>query len=285
MAYMLLAVTFMSGMILGCSSSNNPAGSQETSPVQLVMELDPATIVLPPPPIGSIPVNVGFFLSVHIDSVSVFPSEEEAVKVISQLLGPPSTTLGQCNVHLVVEVAQVIALPEHLLRIQGNHMGSWGGHPPREVENTELFTYEQNERLTEDSRILFAYGKRYTSPNTVAIFTVEQIIYFVAQDRVGAGGLSFPPNAFHHPEDYPYRNSVLVLAHAPFTDLMPLTSWRITHELGHMLLNVSDHSTNNINLMNSGWELSSDQCSRMDMVTATLFGEQVVADPGSPVSP
>lgn len=253
MRNLLLTMISIVATSVGCSKPNNPTVSQETSPIQLVLELDPATVELPPAPLGSIPINVGFFLSVPIDSVSIYPSEQEAAKAISLLLGTPITVLQQCNMHLVVEVAQVIALPEHLLRIQGNEVGSWGGHPPEEITNTEAFTYEQNERLTEDTRTLFRYGKRFTSPRTVAIFTVEKIIYYVGQQREGAGGLSFPPNAFHHPDDYPYRNSVLVGrgAQALVTDQTPLTTFislTVAHELGRMFLNVSDHSKNEANL-------------------------------------
>ena len=61
--------------------------------------------------------------------------------------------------------------------------------------------YRENDCLTEDTRELFGYGKRHTSPNTIAVFTVEHITYFIGQQLTGAGGLSFPPNAYHDDQD------------------------------------------------------------------------------------
>jgi hypothetical protein len=284
MSYRLLTLILILGTTPGCSKSKNPAASQASDPIQIVIELDPAIIEQPPVPLGSSPIRVGIFLSIHKDSISTYQAEHEAAKAISRFLEDSNTVFKKCNMHLVIEAAQVIALPDHLLRIQGNQEGSWGGHPPREVENKELFSYEQHERLTEDTRTLFGYGKRFTSPNAISIFTVEQIIYYAEQQRTAAGGLSYPPNGYHHPDDYPYRNSVLVFAKAPFTDFAALISRRIAHELGHMLLNFGDHPTSDGNLLNEGMQVTQDQCGRMNRNLVDLYGKNTVADPGPPSS-
>ena len=123
--------------------------------------------------------------------------------------------LAPCKMHLELEAAQVVTLPKRLLRIQGNGRGSSGGHPPPGTKDPELLVYQENERLTEDTRDLFGYGKRHTSPNTIAVFTVEHITYFIGQHLTAAGGLSFAPNVYHDDQDYPLRNSVLLVGRYP----------------------------------------------------------------------
>ena len=140
--------------------------------------------------------------------------------------------LAPCKMHLELEAAQVVTLPKRLLRIQGNGRGSSGGHPPPGTKDPELLVYQENERLTEDTRDLFGYGKRHTSPNTIAVFTVEHITYFIGQHLTAAGGLSFAPNVYHDDQDYPLRNSVLLVGDIPPTGasqlLDPVVHWHMS---------------------------------------------------------
>lgn len=232
--------------------------------VDVSSELEP-----PDPPTGSVPVAAGLFMSVSQIG------QAEAIERARQLIVETNEILDQCDMHLVMEAAQVIALPSHLLTVQGNEVGSWGGHPPDSVGDPDLFMYYENERLTNETRELFAYGKRYTSQNAISIFIVDGIEYYIGAERVGAGGLSFAPVIHHHPDDYPLRNSVLATGTA---------GQIIAHELGHMLLNTGDHWGEGFNLMLGGTELTSDQCDRMRENRGRLFGDDAVPDPGPPTT-
>jgi hypothetical protein len=160
--------------------------------------------------------------------------------------------------------------------VQANEVGSWGGHPPDSLGDPDLVMYHENERLTNDTRELFTYGKRYTSQNAIAIFIVEGIVYYIGEDRTGAAGTSFSPVIYHHPDDYPLRNSVLSLHSQGST---------IAHELGHMLLNTGDHWGEGANLMlGNGLDLTTDQCERMRENRERLFGDDAVPDPGPPTT-
>lgn len=241
------------------------------SPPPRIELLDDLSSLLEPPdaPPGSVPVAVGLFMSASRIG------ESGAVDRARELIANTNEILEQCDLHLVMEAAQVIALPPHLLTVQGNEIGSWGGHPPDSVGDPDLFMYYENERLTTDTRELFAYGKRYTTRNAIAIFTVEGIEYYIGAERTGAAGLAFPPVIFHHPDDYPVRNSVLATA---------ADGRLIAHELGHMLLNTGDHWGEGANLMLDGTDLTSDQCDRMHENRERLFGDDAVPDPGPPTT-
>ena len=255
----------------------------------LLVALDPADIGLPPPDRATLPVNIGIFLTTRMvpmaSRAETSWSATDARDQIRRLVQSTNAILAPCTLHVAIETAQVVALPDRLLRIQGNTEGSWGGHPPAGTENPELFNYEQNERLTGDVRALFAYGKQHTSPNTIAVFTVEHIRYYAERELTDAGGLSFPPNVYHHPDDYPFRNSVLLVGNYPPDDGLPTIASRtvLAHELGHMLLNTGDHERDTRNLM-SGWGtlLSPEQCERMRGNLDRLFGDAAVPDPGPP---
>jgi hypothetical protein len=224
----------------------------------------------PDTPAGSLPVAAGLFMSVR----QISPAQ--AVERAHQLVRDTDKILEQCGLHLVLEAAQVIHLPSHLVTVQANERGSWGGHPPDSVGDPDLFMYHENERLTSDTRELFTYGKRYTSQNAIAIFIVEGIEYYIGEDRTGAAGTSFSPVIYHHPDDYPLRNSVLSLHSEGST---------IAHELGHMLLNTGDHWGEGANLMlGNGLDLTSDQCERMHENREHLFGDDAVPDPGPPTT-
>jgi hypothetical protein len=127
----------------------------------------------------------------------------EVIEELQETLAYAEMLLGQCQLGLQVEVAQLVLLPERLFNIVGNRKGSYGGHPPPEVGDPDRFSYDANERLTPATRELFAYGKRFTTPNAIAVFVVGDVEYYIGEQQVYAGGLSFPPNKYHHPDDYP----------------------------------------------------------------------------------
>lgn len=239
-----------------------------TPPPRIELLLDVTDELAPPdPPTGSVPIAAGLFMSVSRIR------QAEATDRARRLIAETNDILRQCALHLVVEAAHVVSLPPHLLAVQGNEIGSWGGHPPDSLGDPDLVMYQANERLTKDTRDLFAYGKHITSPNATGIFIVDEIEYYIGAQLTGAAGLSFPPVIYHHPEDYPLRNSVLATG----------TGGRlIAHELGHMLLNTGDHWGEGSNLMLAGSGLTSDQCDRMRENRERLFGDDAVPDPGPP---
>ncbi len=231
-------------------------------------------------------VPVGIFLSTR-----EFPGQrtwdaDDAADIVRGLTLDATEILAQCGLALLVETAQVIVLPSDLFRFQGNERGSRGGHPPPEIAEPERFNYEQNEALTDEARQLFSYGKAYTARNTIAVFTVERFAYWIGEERVVARGLSFPPNMFHRPEDYPSRNSVVIQARHPLGGGLPgtFTPGALAHELAHMLLNTSLHNQEPFNLMSEhgGTALSDGQCARMRQNRAELFGDEAAPDPGRP---
>lgn len=274
---------------LPISSTGKPSTAKPaTEPVdapRLLIELDPAGIGRQTPDLRGLPVSVGIFLTTRNAPAETPWSETDAADKVRRLIQDANAILGQCNIHLALETAQVIALPDRLLQIEGNEAGSWGGHPPPGTEDPELFNYQQNERLTEETRDLFGYGKQYTSPNTIAVFTVEHITYYAERQLTAASGLSFPPNVYHHEDDYPLRNSVLLVGAYASDGSLPSIEGEnaLAHEVGHMLLNTGDHESDSSNLMSSfGTALTPAQCERMRYNRNWLFGEEAVPDPGPP---
>lgn len=262
-----------------------PLVTAEVDRVTLAAELDPSVISVGPPVNGADPVEVGFFIALRGT-----PDGEPPVAAAEQLLRDLSEgvdgILAQCDLYLRVEAAQLIALPNRLVRFQANDESSFGGHPPPGTENRELFTYQQDDRLTDDARELFAYAKRHTSPNTISVFTVGTVIYFAAQELTLAGGVSFPPIGFHHEDDYPLRNSVVLVPDYLPQQLLPfrMPPRPLAHELAHMLLNSGEHVADPTNLMGEGEGtlLTGPQCERMQDNNTLLFGVEEIADPGPP---
>lgn len=247
------------------------------------MDLDVADLALPAPPDGSVPVRVSLFYTVAPQDPGTWTREDVAGRM-RQIVVSTDAILAQCNMHVDVEIAQVIALPARLLDIQGNEEGSFGGHPPEGTPDPDLFDYQQNERLTAESRELFEYGKRYSSKNTIDAYTVDHIVYYANQMLDEAGGLSYPPNIYHHADDYPFRNSVLLVPeYGACGDLPGVPGARtLAHEIGHMLLNTGGHDGAFNNLMVNGTILTAAQCDTMAANLAALFGDAEVPDPGPP---
>ncbi len=235
------------------------------------------------------PLRVGLFVSVTEDSPATAWTRDDAFQYMTKLVADTDSILAQCKIYLDVEVANVISLPEALMDIKGNEPGSFGGHPPADVTDPELFNYEQNATLTDETRKLFEYAKGFTSKNSIAAITVRDIEYYAEGETInrGAGGLSFPPNNFHSAPDYPARNSVLLVPSYNAAGELPNTvaSGTLAQELGHMLLNVGGHVPEITNLMNGtgrGTDLTSEQCSIMQSELSRLFGDGEVPDPGPP---
>ncbi len=250
---------------------------------ELRMEISADDLLLPAPPAGSTPVPVGIFYAVAPQERDSW-TRNDAIRTIRELLYWTSDILAQCEMHAEAETVQVIAVPARLLDHQGNEEGSFGGHPPKGTPDPDLFDYEQNERLTADSRELFTYGKQHTSKNTIAAFTVSNIVYYANQQLDAAGGLSYPPNIYHHPDDYPYRNSVLLVpAYGACGDLPGTVDRRtLAHEIAHMLFNTGGHAGAEDNLLVDGSVLTPEQCATMHENLGALFGEAEVPDPGPP---
>lgn len=251
---------------------------------ELLLELAADEVEVPAPSPNSTPVAVSLFYTVAFDESDAW-SRDDAVARLRQIVGNATAILSQCAMHVEVETAQVVALPQRLLNIEGNRVGSFGGHPPEGTENPDRFSYDQNERLTAETRELFAYGKSHSSRNTIDAYTVQHIVYYANQIREFAGGLSYPPNNYHHVDDYPYRNSVLLVPlYGACGDLPSLEpeSVALAHELGHMLLNTGGHEGDLDNLMVGGTVLTAQQCERMAANLVALFGEAAVPDPGPP---
>lgn len=238
---------------------------------------------LPDPAAGSTGVAAGLFMTVSSSPVGPI-APAVAARRARRVLEDANAILAQCELHLVMESVQVVAVPRHLRSVRGNERGSWGGHPPDSVGDPDLFTYYANERLTSETQELFSYGKRHTSRNAIAVFVVDSIEYFIDEQRTAAGGLSFPPVAYHHIDDYPLRNSVLAIPIGRDPGGLPFVSGLVVaHELGHMLLNTGAHAVESGNLMTStGALLTAGQCARMRANRERLFGDQAVHDPGVP---
>lgn len=274
------------------TDTDEPNDQPIESTIKLLSDIDLLRVWHPPSDAGSVSVKVGIFL--YADESSGFVStwtQDDVIPLVNTLIRS-SNTLAQCDLRLELEVAQVISLPERLFSVEGNDATSYGGHPPPETENPALFNYQENNRLTQDTRELFAYGKEYTSPNTIAVFVVRSILYHIKASVFSVQGLSYAPNLYHHIDDYPSRNSVLLalpLASNNLPAVTDFTTFATAHELGHMLLNSGLHNdVDPLNLMNGqgeAWpDLTADQCERMRDVQERLYGEEEVHDPGPPSS-
>lgn len=192
---------------------------------------------------------------------------------------------AQCGLRPNLLRAELARVPSRLLHVTANTPESWAGLAPA-GKNSERFNYDLHERLTPEVRELFSYARRGLPDRALVVVVADQIDYFAAKQATRAGGLSFPPNVYHHADDFPLRNGVLLsgtyvgcgsLPKAPMTRV-------IAHELGHMLLNQAHHEEDPRNLMGtvSGPELRPEQCAKIRANLQTLYGEKPFADPGPP---
>jgi hypothetical protein len=248
---------------------------------ELLLALDPHE--LPVSPVLGDPsrVKVGFFLGVGADPPQPAVDAESTGRQITDAIDTTNQQLEVCDIAVELEAAGVLALPPSLLQIKANEPGSYGGHPPRGIDNVEQFNYDQNETLTPETRKLFEFGKAFTSANAIAAFTVAHIEYYAEGSDVpsGASGLSFPPNSFHRPEDYPSRNSLLLATTYSSTNQLPSGFGKlVAHELGHMLLNRGDHPIGR----GEDGAFSAEECVVMQQNLTELYGERQVIDPGRP---
>lgn len=258
----------------------------DTAGPQIVMELSADELALAAPVAGSRPIRVALFSAVapQMPEPAAAWAREQVIERWATVVRDTNTIFAQCNMHLEVETVQVISLPARLLEFDANDPQSFGGHPPPGTENPDLFDYNQNERLTPDARELFSYGKQVSSPNAISVFTVRKLVYYSNQMLSAAAGLSNPPNIYHHPDDYPYRNSVLLAPRYPSCGALhgALSARALGQEIGHMLLNTGGHVTDQGNLMNNGTTLTPEQCARIEDNLGRLFGDTAVPDPGPP---
>lgn len=268
--------------LAACADPIAPGPDTEAGTIRLLVDASDR-LQLPDAPVGSLPVPAGLFMTIPSSPGQPPIAPTVVADRARRLVEDANRILAQCELHLVMESVQVVAVPGYLGTVQGNERGSFGGHPPADVGDPDLFTYHENARLTKETRELFSYGKRYTSKNAIAVFVVEDIGYYIDQQLTPAGGLSFPPVAYHHNDDYPLRNSVLVKLTGRDTNGLPFASGLVAaHEFGHMLLNTGVHAGEFGGLMVGGTLLTSAECASMHANRVRLFGEDAVHDPGPP---
>jgi hypothetical protein len=189
--------------------------------------------------------------------------------------------LAQCEVDIDVQRVQLAAAPS--LIVQANALGSSGGIAPPGVDAAR-FNYEAGERLTPQVKKLFEFSRAGLRENVISIVVVDRIDYFVSGEKSGAGALSFPPLAYHHSDDFPARNGVLIGASYDSCGALPSlpTTRVVAHELGHMLLNGAQHDDDPSNLMSkvSGPKLRAEQCALLRANLSRLYGAHPLVDPG-----
>lgn len=265
----------LAALVAACGGGG-PAGVESTGP-QVVFSLSPAELALPAPPPGSSPVRIGFFLTTR-EGIDV--ARDDAGAAIGATVARASEILGACGLHLAVEAAGVVRVPQRLLVVAANERGSWGGHPPVPAEEADAFMYEEDERLTDEARELFGSVRDRLPDNAIAAFVVRDFEYWIGEQMESATGLSFPPVIYHAEGDYPHRNSVLLRSPATLPAEPPGRLY--AHEIGHMLLNTGAHIGPLENLMRNGEALTEAQCATMRANLARLYGAARVVDPGPP---
>mgnify|MGYP001552371548 CR=1 FL=1 len=188
---------------------------------------------------------------------------------------------AQCEVDVEVQRVQLAAAPS--LIVQANAAGSAGGIAPPGVDAAK-FNYEAGERLTPEVKKLFEFSRAGLRENVISIVVLDRIDTFVAGEKSVAGALSFPPLAYHHTQDFPARNGVLLgAAYIGCGGLPSLPAPRVVaHELGHMVLNGAQHDDDANNLMSkvAGPTLRPEQCALLRENLTRISGAHPLIDPG-----
>ncbi|MBM4361071.1 MAG: hypothetical protein FJ104_00200 [Deltaproteobacteria bacterium] len=133
---------------------------------------------------------------------------------------------------------------------------------------------------------LLRHARRGLPDRAITVVTVDRIEAYAAGELTVAGALAFTPTLYHHPDDFPARNGVLVGSVYRRCGAVPgrPSPRAVAHELGHMALDVNHHEEDTDNLMSRmlGRELTAEQCERMRQRIALLYGDAPLADPGPP---
>lgn len=229
-------------------------------------------------------LRVGVFVSV-VDAEPRRPwDRSDAARTIVEALTRTASILAVCDISLMLQAVHVVSVPSRYATVEGNAPTSWGGFAPASEPDPDTFNHGLDERVVEEPAALFGYAHRHIDDNAIAILVVDDILYHAAQVATPAGGLSFPPIVYHHPDDYPLRNGVLAAGAYGSDGEIPakINGRTIAHELGHMLLDTAQHVGADDNLMLSGDNLVPAQCALMAANIAALYGNAVVIDPLAP---
>lgn len=194
-----------------------------------------------------------------------------------------------CDIGFDLLAAEVLVVPESMQTIVGNATDSWGGEAPPGEDDPDAFNHARGERLADDPRALFSLRSEGLHDGALGIFVVDDIVYHAAQEPTPASGLSFAPVVFHHPDDFPLRNAVLVAsAHGGLGQIPSRINGRtVAHELAHMLLDTGTHDSEHNGgdsdaLMLGGDVLFEGECQIMRDNIARLYGDDPVIDPLDP---
>jgi hypothetical protein len=204
------------------------------------------------------------------------------VDLARETLGEADTMLAACGVGL--EVAGVAALRAPApLSVLANEPGAWGGEAP-EGQDADAFQHALGERIPSEARAWLEAARAPFSPGTIVGLVVDEVRYSRAGVETVAGGFAYAPVAYHHEDDVPTRNAVLLAGVYPSAcGALPLAppGRLFAHELGHMLLDTGAHEPDADNLMGAvGAELTPEQCQRVrDALTRGVFGEPPIVDP------
>ena len=204
---------------------------------------------------------------------------------LARIVQTTDDALAPCGVGLDLDRAEVLAVPARLLTIDGNAPDAWGGLAPPGVD-ADAFNYARGDRLPALVRELFDRARDGASRSAIAIVVVDDVYYHAAGKRTRAGGLSFPPLVYHHPDDFPLRNGVLVGTGYLRCGELPIALHPrvVAHELGHMLLDTAHHDADDANVMSPmlGPGLRPEQCARIRAAATTTYGPEPVVDPRAP---
>lgn len=190
-----------------------------------------------------------------------------------------------CGVGLEVEgVAELRAPPP--LAAFANEPGAWGGEAPS-GQDADAFQHALGERIPSALRETLDTARAGFSPGTIVGLVLDEVRYSRAGVETVAGGFAYSPVAYHHEDDVPARNTVLLSGVYPSAcGALPLAppGRLFAHELGHMLLLTGEHEPGDDDLMGAiGSTLSPSQCERVrDTLARGVYGEPPIVDPWPP---